>query len=41
MRPILIPDGRLPAPEVRCAAHAVVESLAEARTIIESLLQDR
>jgi hypothetical protein len=38
MRPILIPDNRLPAPEVRSAAHAVVESLAEARAVIESLL---
>lgn len=40
MIPILIPDGRLPAPETRAAAKFVVESLNEARLVVERLLED-
>ena len=38
MRPILIPDGREPRPDVRAAAAAVVESLHDAARLIETWL---
>lgn len=38
MRPILIPDGRGPGPEVRSAAAAVVESLHDAARLIDRWL---
>jgi HAD superfamily hydrolase (TIGR01509 family) len=40
MRVILVPDRAEPAAEMRALAYAVTESLAEARTVIERLLDD-
>lgn len=40
MKPILIPDGREPSPEIRRAAHVVVESLFIARTVIEQIINE-
>ena len=41
MRSVLIPDCREPEEAVRLTAHATVESLAVACTVIDSLLQKR
>ena len=38
MRPILIPDGRLPDAQVRASAYAVAESLTAAKALIEALI---
>jgi HAD superfamily hydrolase (TIGR01509 family) len=40
MKPILIPDTRVPTPEMRACAHAVVDSLAAARAVVERLLEE-
>ena len=41
MRAILVPDCREPDEQVRRTAYATVDSLAAARTVIETLLQNR
>jgi HAD superfamily hydrolase (TIGR01509 family) len=40
MRAILIPDGRDPGEEIRRMAHAVVDSLLEAKAVIERLMDE-